>query len=788
MAVAALLIKLDSPGSIFFCQKRVGKDEKLFRVYKLRTMIRDAENKGSKITAKDDPRITRIGKILREMKIDELPQLFNVLRGEMSLVGPRPEVPEMLPYYSEKDREIFRVRPGILGVSQNFFSNESEQIQDFKNSEKFYIQHILPQKIEMDYRYAKTPGLRKDVKILFGGILQVFANSLKLRYIFESKRRFAFLVLDICLTVFALWFACLLRFEGIVPLRDYQNFLVILPLVVLVRISCFIYFGLYQTLWQYLGLQELLAIIKAVTIGTLLLPIMSFSFSLDFPPRSILFIDWILLISILGGTRILFKLTAERLKEPSREKTKKNVLIIGAGDTGELLVREFIKRRELGYWPVGFLDDDPYKSGIRIHGVKVFGRTALLEKIIAMKKADEVILAIPRTSKEKIESVMEICRRLQIPCRIVPRTSLLLPPRILPFNLRPVDISDLLGRDLVQADVVGIQNFFGAKKVLITGGGGSIGSELARVIAQNQPKEMILIDNVESNLYDIQTELQDQFPGLQVFYYLRDVKNEKEIDKIFSEHQPDILYHAAAYKHVPLLETHFKEGILNNVLGTKVIADLALKHQVEKFVLISTDKAVYPKSIMGATKRIAELYLQSLNGRATRFITVRFGNVFNSRGSVVPLFKKQLERGGPVTLTDSEVTRYFMDLSEAVFLILQASVMGQGAEIFILDMGDPVRIIDLAKGIGNLMGLSDVPIRFIGLRPGEKLEEVLVHQHEILKPTLHPKIKVQNIREKLPSNFLKGLEVLIQTAQEAASKHEIILKIKNLVPEFISEE
>ncbi len=786
MLIAAILVRIDSSGPILFKQQRVGKDGKLFTIYKFRTMVEGAEGIGPVITAKNDSRVTQIGQILRWFKLDELPQFFNVLKGDMNLVGPRPEVPQMVEKYSEKERYVLTVKPGIIGPSQVENRDEESKLVEKENVEAFYAEKILPEKLKRDLEYIRNKDPFKDFKILVGGGASVILSSIKLRYILESKRRLLFLLIDMLIAVLCFYGAYGLRFEGIPPQEELNVLLSLLPFVIILRIPCFIYFGLYQTLWQYLGVQELFAIIKAVTLSSILLPVIPFLLQIQFPPRAVLIIDWFLLIVILGGCRMVFKLTAERLRKPGVSGNKKTVLIIGAGDTGEMLVREFIKRPALGYKPIGFLDDDPEKTSVRIHGVKVLGMITQLSRVIRVKKADEVIIALPNSSGDEIKEIITACRDLNLPCRIVPQASSLLSPQILPLKLRPIDVSDLLGRELINVDLAGIQEFFRNKKVLITGAGGSIGSELARIIFQNHPRELILVDYSENNLYDIEMDLKGRAGQTEIICYLRDITNQKEMEKIFKRHKPQLIYHAAAHKHVPMVEQNFSAGILNNVLGTKTMADLSLANGAERFVLISTDKAIHPRSIMGTTKRIAELYTQNLKGGKTCFSAVRFGNVFNSKGSVVPLFKKQIEAGGPITITHPDVTRYFMDISEAVFLILQTSILGAHSEIFILDMGKPVKIVDLARNLVQLSGLgpNDISMIYTGLRPGEKLYEEIESESEKSMPTSHKKIKIWKAMQKPSGRIAKEIEELIVIAQDGVSREAVIQKLKEIVPEY----
>lgn len=785
IVILAALIRLDSAGPVIFRQPRVGKGGKVFKIYKFRTMVEEASKLGPAITAKEDPRITQIGRILRHLKLDEIPQFWNVLKGDMSLVGPRPEVPHLAAHFLQEAQKIFSVAPGIFGTSQLSNIDEANMMAEETDTEKFYTERILPEKIKNDLAYIHNRNPFKDLQILLGSSTALLLNSLKLRYVLESPRRLSFLFADLCFAVLSVWVGFLLRFEGVIPGEDQIVFFSMIPFIIFLRVPCFISFGLYQTLWQYLGVQELVAIIKTVTAGSLLLPFMLFLLQVEQPPRSVLVIDWFLLIMMLGGFRIFFKLTADRLRHTKLDK-KRNVLIVGAEDAGEMLVREYIKRPSLGCWPVGFVDDHPEKTGMRIHGIKVIGKIFQILQIAKLKKVDEVVIALSEAPPEKIRTIMKHCRELKIPCRIIPQTSALLAPAVLPLKLRAVDISDLLGRELVQVDQAAIYELVHDKKILISGAGGSIGSELARIIYQNGPRELVLVDNSENNLYDIQMDLKNRDSETPVTCYLRDITDPGDTKKIFEKHQPQIVYHAGAFKHVPLVEIHYAKGILNNVQGTRVMADLAKKYGAEAFVLISTDKAINPTSLMGATKRMAELYVQSLGGGKTKFLSVRFGNVFNSKGSVVPLFKKQIEEGGPVTVTDSRMKRYFMDVSESVFLILQSTILGSDSEIFVLDMGHAISIVDLAKNLIQMSGAPDnsIEIRFTGLRPGEKIEEELELSSEQAIPTAHKKIKIWRSLIKPPQDLPEHIDDLLKMAKNGAPRDKILQQIQLIVPEY----
>ncbi len=589
--------------------------------------------------------------------------------------------------------------------------------------------------------------------------------------------------------------AFLIRFdqtpEFFTVMGIYQH--LILPITV-IRLALFYAFGLYEWSFRYASLSEAIQLLSAVCASSLMIfACIAFFFFQQYRTmigRSVLLIDFLICLFLLAASRFsvrgLIKFQ-QKFRNYFQKLDLNRTLIIGVGDAGELLLREFQKHSYLKYWPVGFLDNDREKRGMRIHGVKVLGALSDLPRVAVKKHIRTVIIVLPRISRDQIQEIIRTCQQLQLACRILPPASLLWSSQIFPLKLRDVDASDLLGREIIQTDPARMQDFFRNKKVLITGGGGSIGSEIAKILSRTQPQELILVDHAENNLYEIQNYFQENPTETVVNYYLCDVKNREDMEKIFDAHRPHIVYHGAAHKHVPLGEQFYKEGILNNVLGTKVTADLACAYGARTFVLISTDKAIRPASIMGSTKRIAELYIQSLKDRGTDFLSVRFGNVLNSRGSVVPLFQKQLQEGSPVTVTDANVTRYFMDLCEAVFLIMEATRLGSDSEIFVLDMGKPIKIVNLARSLAQLMGIAEdqMTLKYIGLRPGEKLEEEIELNSETAIPTQHRKIKIwKSSRQPAPEDLARAIEELFDLVQQGAPKNAVIQKLSEIVPEY----
>jgi FlaA1/EpsC-like NDP-sugar epimerase len=516
-----------------------------------------------------------------------------------------------------------------------------------------------------------------------------------------------------------------------------------------VKIPVFFLFGLYRRLWIYASTGELRLITVAVTSASVLtsgvmLLLISAGMVLPGMPRSALGIDWLLSLVLIGGSRFALRILAEQsVISRSNGKTKR-ALVIGAGDAGALVVRELQKSSQLNLTPVGFLDDDPAKQRHVIHGVTVIGRVNDLAASIDQHGIDEIIIAIPSAPGGLVRMVNDVCRQKGIPSRTMPGIYELIGGKVNVSRLREVDITDLLRREPVRVNDEAVGAALAGRRVLVTGAGGSIGRELCRQIARRNPSELVLLGHGENSIFEILLELQNDYPDLILSPVIADVRNAERLAQIFSQHRPQIVFHAAAHKHVPLMEINVVEAITNNVLGTRNVVQASLDHAVDRFVLISTDKAVRPSSIYGATKRLAEMIVLDAARKTDKaFTVVRFGNVLGSRGSIIPIFKQQIANGGPVTITHPDMYRFFMTIPEAVYLVLQASSMEDGGETFVLNMGEPVRILDLAEDLIRLSGLEphrDVEIAYTGIRPGEKLTEELWDEGTPLVPTLHPDI------------------------------------------------
>jgi len=570
-----------------------------------------------------------------------------------------------------------------------------------------------------------------------------------------------------------------------IPAEYLSEAILWLPLTIATQTAAFIYFGLYRGDWRFASFPDLMRIIKAVLIGTLIcLTIITLATRLNHVPRIVFPFYGMGLIGLLGTPRFFYRWLKDRKHYLNQGK---RVLIVGAGRAGEMLVRDLLRDPERCLLPVGFLDDDIRKQGLEIHGIRVLGTCDRISDLAEELDVELILLAVPSAHSRQMRHLVELCETTGIPFRTLPCMQDLVAGRVSVNTLREVSIEDLLGRDPIRLDMQAIQAELSGRCILISGGGGSIGMELCRQVARLNPARLVLLDNSEYNLFRIENELRQGFPGTEIHAALGDVADAATVEFLFHTQHPEIVYHAAAFKHVPLLESRVREAVRNNVLGTRTMALAADRHGCDAFVLISTDKAVNPANIMGASKRVAEIFCQNLGQHSnTRFITVRFGNVLGSDGSVVPLFRKQIMAGGPVTVTHPEMMRYFMTIPEACQLILQAESMGSGGEIFVLDMGDPVSITYLAEQMIRLSGNEpgrDIEIVYTGLRPGEKLFEELFHEKEKLEGTGHEKILLSRHR-KTDWQVLNEVIATMESACDSYDQNTLLISINKLVPEL----
>ncbi|MBK9129416.1 MAG: polysaccharide biosynthesis protein [Phycisphaerales bacterium] len=570
--------------------------------------------------------------------------------------------------------------------------------------------------------------------------------------------------------------------------------------VVAVKVIVFVLMGLDRGTWRYVSLRDVFSVTRAAWLGFLVIFVLYYAlqnarwlglqpvFSDKFPD-SVFVLDFAGTIALVVGARLAVRLYHEEVR-PTAEGVTPKLLIIGAGNAGENVVREILRMPVMRYRVVGFLDDDPAKQGSQIHGIEVLGNVSQVKEICAEYSVDEILIAIPSATRDRLRRVVELCQGTNLRFKTVPALSDLISGKATVKEIRDVDINDLLGRPAIKLDEDEIAKFIRGRVVAVTGAGGSIGSEMCRQMARFEPKRLVLIERAEPTLFTIDRELRAAFPRLTVVPYVADIGDEGRLEHIFAEERPSAVVHAAAHKHVPMMELNPGEAIKNNVRGTRVLADCAARHRVEKFVMISTDKAVNPTSIMGCSKRVAEMYVQALAARTqTQFVTVRFGNVLGSSGSVIPIFRDQIARGGPVTVTHPDMVRYFMTIPEASQLVLQAASMGRGGEIFVLDMGEPVKIVDMARQMITLSGFrpdADIKIEFVGLRPGEKLYEELAIDGENVARTAHPKV---GIWKNIPSDWdtlVAQIDRLIADA-DGFDRTQARRRLKEIVPEFYLE-
>ena len=610
----------------------------------------------------------------------------------------------------------------------------------------------------------------------------------------EKYKPLLFIISDIVLISLSVLFAFLVRFEGFIPQRYFLNIKGLIFFSILFTIPIFYFFKLYFFSWAYVSTEELISLIKATSLSFLLLTATYFILRdhrlFSGFPRATLFLTYFFIFILCGGLRFAKRIYLQIFPRGKREE-KINILIVGAGDLGEQILRTIKSSPKSQYFPVGFVDNDPTKQGILIHGLRVLGKIKDIPKISKENLIEEMIIALPYGSKE-IREAVEFGRKAKVKkIKILPSIGELISGEAPLARLKEIDVEDLLGREPIELDRKLIANFIEGKIVLITGAAGSIGSELSKQVASFSPSLLLILDQDETGIFNLFNELKEKFPKQEIKSIICDIRDEEKIKKIFQEFKPKIVFHAAAYKHVPLMEEHPDEAVKNNIFGTEIVAKVALENDCEKFIFISTDKAVNPTSIMGATKRIGEMICQVLNQKGkTKFISVRFGNVLDSRGSVIPIFKEQIKAGGPVTVTHPEMKRYFMLNSEACLLVMEAGAIGKGGEVFVLDMGKPIRILDLAREMIKLAGFEpdkEIPITFIGPRPGEKLFEEVLTAEEGTSATKYKRILIAKLKEPNEEKLRNGLERL-KDAVKRNDKNEIVKIFKELIPSYSPKE
>lgn len=603
-------------------------------------------------------------------------------------------------------------------------------------------------------------------------------------------RRIFLVSFDVISIIIAAYGSLLLRFNGPIESQYLHRVNILIGSMILIGLAIFITFRLYHSLWQFASIIELKNIIFA-SIMSAIANILICELTGNPLPRSCYFIYFLLLVLMVGGSRFIYRfirlyVARHNIRGRKEQRPLEKVMIIGAGVAGEKVYKEILGSKSIYKEVICFIDDEPSKWNRTIHGVSIYGGRDKIIEAVNKYKIEEIMVAMPSASKRDLIDIFNICKETKCKLKKLPGIYQFINEDVHISDLKEVEIQDLLGRDPIKVNLADIMGYVTDKVVMVTGGGGSIGSELCRQIAANKPKQLIIVDIYENNAYDIQLELKHNYPELNLETLIASVRNEVKVNKLFEIYHPDIVYHAAAHKHVPLMEDSPNEAIKNNVFGTLNVARAADKYNAQKFILISTDKAVNPTNVMGATKRLCEMIVQTYNKRSqTEYVAVRFGNVLGSNGSVIPIFKRQIKEGGPVTVTHPDIIRYFMTIPEAVSLVLQAGAYAKGGEIFILDMGEPVRIADMAKNLIKLSGYEpdvDIKIEYTGLRPGEKLYEELLMEEEGLQDTPNHMIHIGKPIEMNEDTFVERLINLKEAAY--GETDDIRSLIKELVPTY----
>jgi FlaA1/EpsC-like NDP-sugar epimerase len=606
-----------------------------------------------------------------------------------------------------------------------------------------------------------------------------------------NRHRVWQLLVDAVLIAAAWYLAFKLRFDQLTVPPFYEDYLSLptILLVVAIKLAVFVVFGFYNRWWRYVSTRDMWGAARGVAAASVLAYLLFYFVPMHElrVPRAVAIMDTLLLLAFVASSRMLARTLIERPGAGSLVARGREVIVVGAGDAGQLVVREMQKSRALGTTPIGLVDDDPRKRNMRLHGVRVLGTTGDLPRILRENRPDELLIAIPSASGATRGRVVDIARREGVPVKTLPGLYELISGDVdLAGQIRPVQVEDVLGREPVEVDLESIASYLAGKTVLVTGAGGSIGSELCRQIARLGAGRLVLVDQAETHLFEIERELVDERGFTAAFPVLADVTNRPKLRQVFEHYRPAVVFHAAAYKHVPLMEANPVESVRNNVLATKAIADVAAELGAERFVLISTDKALNPRAVYGQCKALCEWIVEAYGARtdvATRFVAVRFGNVLGSAGSVIQIFRRQIERGGPVTVTHPDMSRFFMTTPEAVSLVVQAGAIGGRGQLFVLDMGDPVRIVDLATNMIRLSGKEperDIPIQFFGVRPGEKLHEDLVGDGETVSPTEHPKI-MRVTRPPIDAAWLDEELADLERLVDAGETLELVSRLSSIV-------
>ncbi|MBL8025030.1 MAG: polysaccharide biosynthesis protein [Fibrobacteres bacterium] len=785
--IVAIAVKLTSKGPVFFRQDRVGLNGHIFRIFKFRTMTVAAAN-GPKVTAKNDARITTVGKILRQTKLDEIPQLLNVFWGTMSFVGPRPEIPALVETYTTEQKALLTVKPGITSPATIYHRDEEDVSGTAEEVMDYHRKVLVPRKAQYDLGYLEKKSISYDIKLILLTLLAVVSNESG--YVREKavKNRRALIIAAVAvLLCVAYYVAFLIRFEGYIP--DYYDWKLkrTLPLIVAIQFIFLGVFGQLEGYWRYVSISDIISVAKALVLSAIAMLGFEYFFLAGSYPTGVVFINGFLAFILLSGQRLSLRLLREAYA-PITPKSREKVIILGAGDRAERVYREIKQNPDLAFSVVGFIDQSSKMKGVKIHGIQILGAFEDLPELVEKHGVSTLIDTLENLTKEQTAVLTRLRASFKCSIRNVPSASDYITGKVTTSRLREIAIEELLGRQSVNLDIKNIESLFRGKTVLITGAGGSIGSELVRQLVRFEPAKLLLLDKDETLLYELETDLVESHPVLMPYeVIISDIRNKETLAEFFKKYKPEVVLHAAAYKHVPLMELHPHEAVQNNVFGTRNVLAAASEAGVSRFVMISTDKAVRSTNVMGATKRLAEsIMYRCYAKKGMKCMAVRFGNVLGSRGSVIPLFQRQIRRGGPVRITHPDITRFFMSIPEAAQLVLQAAAMGNGGELFILKMGEPVLIRELAERLIEFHGFQpgvDIDIEYTGLRPGEKLYEELLTDLEGTRTTPHDKILViDNSAEEDTALLNKISEV-----EERGIFKLSITEVKDLLHSLVSD-
>ncbi len=789
LALVAVAIRHDSDGPVLLRHPRIGRRGRCFLLYRFRSTVSSSD---TPIPGAQPASLTRIGRIIRPLRIDDLPQLLNVIRGDMSLVGPRAEMPSVVEEGLPGQDSLLEARPGMTGPAQLTWLEQSP-IPDGADPVEYYVQHLVPGRLQMDLRYLRTQSFANDTRTLVTTAVKLWRSVQgrpRLSPFLEGTRLFV----DFIAVGVATYLAFFARFDGVLSPSELKTLLRGLPYEAAAYAFAFLYMRTYRSIWRYTGVQDFWQLAKASALGAGLNAVLMHMGGAHYYPRSVLLLTPVFALLLLGGTRLTWRTAATAVASWGATTERRRIVIVGAGRTGASVAREILSSPGLAYDVVGFVDDDRHLQRATLHNLPVLGTTAELDALTQKHQLTEAIIAVPRPTLRDLRRIREACTRAGLVFKTLPSLGQLVSGDGQVRYLRKVDVGELLQREELALQVDKIAAFLKGKRVMVTGAGGSIGSELCRQIVRLGADSLLMVERAENPLFALCAELRTVDSRTKLTAALADIKHILRMAELFTHFRPQVVFHTAAYKHVPMLESHPTEAVLNNIVGTARLAKLAQAHGVESFIFISTDKAVRPNNLMGATKRICELYLMAVDdtpvtetaaGAKSRFRIVRFGNVLGSAGSALPLFQRQIENGGPITITDPEVSRFFMTIEEAVGLVLESTTLDLQSGIAVLDMGNPVKITTLADDFVTALGLpaTEVPRQVIGLRPGEKLHEVLWDDVDEVLPSPHSRILVV----RPVSRPLKEMEDAVRQLEQLAVEGRVaplLARVHDLVPSY----